>query len=383
MEALQLFRYPIRALHWEPQLIEIIERIIDLQVEWSADNTPEMRERGELVRDALPTALRRLIPALSEKLDIAENDVGIVGRDGSGRKTAIPWVRIFSRERSPDPRNGWYLVLLFHSEGEKLYLCLSHGSTDWTGGEFKAKPAEEVAPLMEWAGKLLAPFLGAHPALTKKIELGKRGKLGRPYEASTPVAKLYNITALPTEAEFEYDLMLFSEMLHRIYEQEDLGRVPNSEASEFRKAQEEFKVISGGERRKGGQGFGLTPSERRAVEEHAMKVAEAHLTGRGYSCEVTSAWAPYDIVASNNNEEIIVEVKGTTSSGTHVILTANEVEIHKHRYPDNALYIVHSIELTRETSTNAPIASGGVLVMSKPWDISKCEMKSLAYQVKI
>lgn len=364
-------------------MLEIIERIIELQAEWSADNTPAMQERGELVRDALPTALRRFTPELATKLNIGEEDVGVGGRDGSGRKTAIPWVRIFSRERSPDPRNGWYLVLLFHSEGDKLYLCLSHGSTDWTGGEFKPKPAEEVAPLMQWASKLLEPFFNAHSELRSKIDLGRRGKLGRPYEASTPVAKLYDISNLPTEAAFVEDLMMFAEMLRRIYEQEDLGRLPNSGASEFRKVQEEFKAVAEGARTKGGQGFGLTASERRAVEERAMRVAESHLASKGYACEVTSAWAPYDIIASNDDEELIVEVKGTTSAGTQIILTANEVDVHRQRYPANALYVVHSIELTREATGVTPVATGGVLVISKPWDISQCEMKALAYQVKL
>lgn len=364
-------------------MLEIIERIIELQDEWSAENTPAMRERGELVRIALPAALRLLTPELSEKLNIDEADVGIVGRDGSGRKTAIPWVRIFSRARSPGPRNGWYLVLLFHSEGKKLYLCLSHGSTDWTGGEFKAKPVEEVAPLMQWASALLEPFFKAHSDLQSTIDLGGRGKLGRPYEASTPVAKLYDISDLPSEPEFERDLMLFAEFLRRIYEEEDLGRLPNSEASEFRKAQEEFRGVAEGTRPRGGQGFGLTALERRAVEEHAMKVAENHLASKGYACEVTSAYAPYDIVASKDEEEFIVEVKGTTSAGTHVILTANEVGVHRRQFPANALYIVHSIQLTREAAGVPPVASGGVLVVSKPWDIEQCEMRPLAYQVKL
>jgi len=364
-------------------MLEIIERIIELQAEWSAENTPAMQERGGLVRDSLPNALRHLTPAFATRLNAPEGDVGVVGRDGSGRKTAIPWVRIFSRDRSPDPRNGWYLVLLFHSEGEKVYLCLSHGSTDWTGGEFKAKPIEEIAPLMGWAENLLEPFFTAHPELRRKIDLGTRGKLGRPYEASTPVAKLYEGSNLPSEAAFEEDLMMFAEMLRLVYEQEDFGRMPSSEASEFRKAQGEIKAVTEGTRARGGQGFGLTPAERRAVEDHAMKIAENHLIAKGYGCEITSAWAPYDIVASNDDEEIVVEVKGTTSAGAHVILTANEVNVHRLRYPANALYVVHSIDLKREAPGLSPVASGGVLVVARPWDISSCEMKALAYQVKL
>jgi hypothetical protein len=364
-------------------MLDIVKRIIELQTEWSSDNTPAMQERGDLVRNKLPAAFRRFTPQFSAILNVGEADVGIVGRDGSGRKTAIPWVRIFSRDRSPNPQTGWYVVLLFHSEGQKLYLCVSHGSTDWTGGEFKPKPAQEVAPLMQWASTLLEPFFKFHPHLQSKISLGDRGKLGGPYEASTPVAKLYDVSNLPAEDEFERDLMLFAEMLHRIYEQDDLGRLPDSEASEFGKAQEEFKIAAEGTRSRGGQGFGLTTLERRAVEEHAMKLAENHLTNEGYNCKITSAYEPFDILASNSMEKFVVEVKGTTSTGAHIILTANEVKIHRERSPNNALYVVHSIQLTRESAGVSPVAKGGVLVISKPWDIDQHEMKALAYQVKL
>ncbi|QND51829.1 DUF3578 domain-containing protein [Phyllobacterium sp. 628] len=161
-------------------MLDIIKTIIDLQAEWSSDNTPAMQERGGLVRNSLPIALRRFTPQFSTILDISEADIGIVGRDGSGRKTAIPWVRIFSQERSPNPQTGWYIVLLFHSEGEKLYLCISHGSTDWIDGEFKPKPASEIAPLMHWASTLLEPFFKSYPDLKSKISLGGVDKVAHP-----------------------------------------------------------------------------------------------------------------------------------------------------------------------------------------------------------
>ncbi|MGZ2381192.1 MrcB family domain-containing protein [Rhizobium brockwellii] len=364
-------------------MIEIISRIVELQDAWTAVNSSEMIERGELIRDDLPTKLRLYAPQLAAAIGIATVDLGITGRDGSGRKTAIPWVRIFSRERSPDPRNGWYLVLLFHSEGRKLYLCLSHGSTDWTGGEFKAKPATEVEPLMKWAAQLLKPFFEADTSLQAKISLGKRGKLGGPYEASTPIAKQYDISRLPSEAEFVNDLMSFAAMLRLIYEQDDLGRIPEPETLVFQKAQEGIKEVSEGRKTRGGQGFGLTTSERRVVEDHAMNCAEAYLKARGYDCKITAAHSPFDMIASKHGEEFIVEVKGTTSPGSHIILTANEVDAHQKKHPDNALLVVHSVDLKGEASGVTPEAKGGIVVLRKPWDINKCEMRPLAYQVKI
>jgi hypothetical protein len=233
---------------------------------------------------------------------------------------------------------------------------------------------------MDWAANLLQPFIAAHPALTTRISLGSRGKLGRSYEASTPIAKPYDIAGLPSEAGFEADILLFAHMLRLVYEQEDLERAPTSAAEAFQKLQKDFNASIDGIQPGADQGFGLTFAERRAVEKHAMKMAAAYLSGKGYACEITSAYAPYDIIASKSDdrEELIVEVKGTTSTGSHIFM-----EAHRYGHPNNALCLVHDIQLKREAPGAPPVASDGVLVVKKRWDIGECELRAITYQVKL
>jgi hypothetical protein len=70
-------------------------------------------------------------------------------------------------------------------------------------------------------------------------------------------------------------------------------------------------------------------------------------------------------------------VKGTTSDGSQIILTRAEVEWQRKFAPDNALVIVHSIELD---GTVEPVtATGGVLHCTSPWTIEEETLTVISY----
>jgi len=94
------------------------------------------REVPDLVRERL----RRTRP-LPPSLDL---DWQVEGRDGTGPKTEIPWVRVHDRALSPSATVGWYAVYLFNARGDPLYLSIGHGSTEWTGVDFRPRPVSEL-----------------------------------------------------------------------------------------------------------------------------------------------------------------------------------------------------------------------------------------------
>lgn len=119
--------------------------------------------------------------------------------------------------------------------------------------------------------------------------------------------------------------------------------------------------------RSGGQGFGLPSEAKRAVELRAMQVAREFLAQSWDSVEDVSAPpSSYDILCRSGERRLIVEVKGTTSIGTSVMLTANEVAIAQRHFPHTALCVVESIVLS--VSDSQWIASGGLLRVINPWD---------------
>jgi hypothetical protein len=140
-----------------------------------------------------------------------------------------------------------------------------------------------------------------------------------------------------------------------------------------KKEEEELQNVAGT-----GQGLGLTASQRKAIEDHAMLKAEQYLTARGWKCKNTSANKPYDYVAKRNGANIIVEVKGTTGKGHSILLTANEVEKQQEEHPQNALIVVHSIALNRKSQP--PKASRGEVLAFMPWRIVQDRLVPKVYQ---
>src|ERR1700756_5509249 len=82
-------------------------------------------------------------------------DFGCNGRDGTGPKSYVPWVRFFSKSKSPSAQTGWYCVYLFRPDGSAVALSISHGSTTWDGNIVTPRSEEEAAKLLGWAADVI------------------------------------------------------------------------------------------------------------------------------------------------------------------------------------------------------------------------------------
>lgn len=78
-----------------------------------------------------------------------------------------------------------------------------------------------------------------------------------------------------------------------------------------------------------GQGRGLSGPERRLVEIEAMRQARQWLTREGFKFKDVSADESCDFRAERNGEKWVIEVKGTTEGPGSILLTANEVALHR------------------------------------------------------
>jgi hypothetical protein len=132
-------------------------------------------------------------------------------------------------------------------------------------------------------------------------------------------------------------------------------------------------------RRKFGRRF--SAAENAAIEERAVLVTREHFENElGYETEDVGAYESYDVRASKGQEVVKVEVKGTTTDGAQVVLTRNEVNLHRVEHPNNALAVVRNITLDR--SGDQPIATGGELVLVMPWEINEGGLIPIAYDYR-
>ena len=128
-------------------------------------------------------------------------------------------------------------------------------------------------------------------------------------------------------------------------------------------------------------GFGLTASEKKVVEKHAVKLAIEHLSNLGYpEIEDVGDHESFDLLASQPARQLSVEVKGSTGNATSVLLTRNEVAFQRNAYPFNGLFVVSNIKLQRDGSL---VASGGDIQFISPWVIDEESLKPISYEYKI
>lgn len=121
----------------------------------------------------------------------------------------------------------------------------------------------------------------------------------------------------------------------------------------------------------------LTAAQNKAIEERAVEVVRAALGKLDYVTKDVGSIESYDVHAVKDGKSIKVEVKGTTTDGSKVYLTANEVELHRAEYPNNALGIVRRIAL--DMSGDTPVATGGELELTIGWQIDDVRLRPIAY----
>jgi hypothetical protein len=129
-----------------------------------------------------------------------------------------------------------------------------------------------------------------------------------------------------------------------------------------------------------GQGFHLDQQVKVAVEAHAMNAAILFFKNYGEVLDVRGHES-FDLVCYRGLVETHVEVKGTTTTGTEIILTPNEVN-HARTYPHVTLFILADIEVTRDAVGNIS-ASGGRPVLLDPWCIDPESLTPLGYQYRL
>lgn len=129
------------------------------------------------------------------------------------------------------------------------------------------------------------------------------------------------------------------------------------------------------------QGFGLTAAEKKVIELYAVKLAIEHLSMLGYTkIEDVGDQESFDLRAISPDNQICVEVKGSTGSANSVVLTKNEVDFQKKAYPLNGLFVVSNIELIREENV---FAQGGKIEFLSPWLIAESSLKVISYEYQV
>ncbi|MEV5652935.1 DUF3578 domain-containing protein [Nocardia sp. NPDC052254] len=358
---------------------ELLSEVLALQNDWTAiASTAPMQRRKNLVERDIPGWMQTQLSGAFSQWETE-------GSNGKGGAAEVPWSRCFDRKLSPRAGTGWYLVYLFSATGDAVYLSLNQGTTTWDVDrkDFTFRPASQLKQRVAWARKSLSNA-GMIPAEAfQPIDLSARQRLGRVYEVGNVHGIRYAVDAMPTESQLRDDFVAMTQLLATLYDANAVY-LPGDEPPEIADVELATEEASGNTRRrqKTGQGFRLSYAENKAIEMRAVEVATEYFVKElGYVVTYTGDKKPYDLLAEKDSELLTVEVKGTVSPGSQILLTFGEVQHHLEVYPDNALVVVHSIELDREQSP--PIATGGVREVTRPWKVDEQALRPISYKYTI
>lgn len=177
-----------------------------------------MAERGRLVRDESKEWLCRYTAEITSAIGIPPEDFFPEGRDGTGLKTRVLWVRFGSLERSPSATDGFYVVYLWAFGSSTVYLSLNQGTTDFVNGVFVRKDLAVLAARVKWARAVVMSWAGARTDLVDLV-LGDNGEhsLGHGYELGNIASIRYAADAVPGDDQLLVDAVAFGTALGQLY----------------------------------------------------------------------------------------------------------------------------------------------------------------------
>jgi hypothetical protein len=135
---------------------------------------------------------------------------------------------------------------------------------------------------------------------------------------------------------------------------------------------------------RGGQGFLGSAAARRAVERRAMDVVSKYFRNLDYVIDDVSLRMPFDLQCTKASEVLFVEVKGTTSQGRAILLTAGELAFASAHSSQMVLAVVSGIRLV-DAAEESLFASGGTLRLFWKWmpEANALSAVSYSYQVPL
>lgn len=135
---------------------------------------------------------------------------------------------------------------------------------------------------------------------------------------------------------------------------------------------------SQGSRVPGPAGWVQDPVLRRAIERHAVDWTLAHFGSIGYNVEHVGDRLAYDVLAVRADEELHIEVKGTTTECVAVELTSGEVD-QAEAHDDSVLVVVDQILVWR-SDDGTPTTSGGRVRVWHGWTPEQEHLTTTRYR---
>lgn len=204
-------------------------------ISYIMDRYLDARMGEEFTNHELGKLLRQEIPAFIEKLSIMDSGrYSAKGTIGAGVWTKTPWIAILDNKIGATMQEGVYIVYVFSSDMERVYLTLNQGVTNYRNNYGKRRTIEY---LKNEARKIRKYFDPQRVILNNDIVLDGTENADL-YEKGTIAYIEYTKGQIPEEERLLHDLEYFisaykdyanSILLSKADEQKDVSKIKESE----------------------------------------------------------------------------------------------------------------------------------------------------------
>ena len=212
-------------------LQESFQRVFELQESYSAQMTPEMKERDLLIKD-ISDSLEKQLTEID--FPIENSNLNVYGRSGTGQRSLVPWVLISEKRYSESAQSGWYVVFLFCADGSGVYLSLNKNSTVTVQSEHwdlrKIDEGEADQLRLKARDQIRNEINSCDGDLVEEINLNVQRGTGKAYESTHVTGFFYSSSDCPEDVQILKDICVLAEMLNKIYEWTEEVEQPVSES---------------------------------------------------------------------------------------------------------------------------------------------------------
>ncbi len=177
------------------------------------------RGSGKVAKeDPLHQTMAHQLPTITQGIVADDAGYKVKGSAGQTIWAETPWVAIFDRLITESAQRGYYVVYLFHPQGECVFLSLNQAVTEAhssAGAGFQDQLRAQAVELQSHITKPDRAGLTLEP-----INLDGKGYLSRGYEIGNVAAVRYGADEIPHDTILASDLKRFL----RLYERVTSGR---------------------------------------------------------------------------------------------------------------------------------------------------------------
>lgn len=184
--------------------------------------------------NSLAQSIRKAAPQIiSYSVDLDSNKYLVHGSAGQGHWALIPWIAVFDSEITLSATHGYYIVYLFSSDMQNIYLSLNQGWTFYKNKYGLQKGLKEV----QLESKVLRNNLNLSKSKLKQsvisLAISQTNSLAMGYEAAHITGTCYKKGKIPNNEKLRSDLLemiglykLLKEQKNNLYKNIYLSSLP-------------------------------------------------------------------------------------------------------------------------------------------------------------